>query len=201
MRIVACFVYFCKKMGDFKNFFARDFFLPIITPVRLRRWGGDTFTFLFCVFMNSLNKVQLIGNMTADPEVKQTPNGQFVANFSLATNRQWRDGAGMEQKQTEFHNIVVWGKLAEICQTYLKKGQKAYIEGRLQTRSWDDPSGQKRYRTEIVAENLIMLSPKGGSDEMSYDAPVDDAPAFTPAKSKKSTPKPEEEISIEDIPF
>lgn len=111
--------------------------------------------------MNSLNKVQLIGNLTAEPEVKQTPNGQFVANFTIATNRQWRDSAGMEQKQTEFHPIVVWGKLAEICQSYVKKGHKIYIEGRLQTRSWDDPSGQKRYKTEVVADNIIMLTPKG----------------------------------------
>lgn len=153
--------------------------------------------------MNSLNKVQLIGNLTAEPEVKQTPNGQFVANFSLATNRQWKDNAGMKQEQTEFHNVVVWGRLAEICQTYLKKGQKTYIEGRLQTRTWDDPSGQKRYKTEIVAENMIMLSSKGGSDDgFSGGDAQEDAPAgFSPAKSKKSSPKPEEEISIEDIPF
>jgi single-strand DNA-binding protein len=156
---------------------------------------------IILVSMNSLNKVQLIGNLTADPEVKQTPNGQFVANLSLATNRQWRDSAGMEQKQTEFHNIVVWGKLAEICQTYLKKGQKAYLEGRLQTRSWDDPSGQKRYKTEVVAENLIMLSPRGDLDFNGGEMPTEDAPSSTPVKSKKSTPKPEEEISIEDIPF
>lgn len=154
--------------------------------------------------MNSLNKVQLIGNLTADPEVKQTPNGQFVANFSLATNRTWKDNAGMKQEQTEFHNVVVWGRLAEICQTYLKKGQKTYIEGRLQTRTWDDPSGQKRYKTEIVAENMIMLSSKGGSDEgfSGGSDSQEDAPAsYAPAKSKKSSPKPEEEISIEDIPF
>ncbi len=152
--------------------------------------------------MNSLNKVQLIGNLTAEPEVKQTPNGQFVANFTIATNRQWRDSAGMEQKQTEFHPIVVWGKLAEICQSYVKKGHKIYIEGRLQTRSWDDPSGQKRYKTEVVADNIIMLTPKGGENDFGGEMSTEDAPAnFSPSKSKKSTPKAEEEISIEDIPF
>ena len=78
--------------------------------------------------MNSLNKVQLIGNLTAEPEVKQTPNGQYVANFSIATNRTWKDNSGMKQEQVEFHNIVIWGKLAEIVQTYLVKGQKVYIE-------------------------------------------------------------------------
>ncbi|HBY75025.1 MAG: single-stranded DNA-binding protein [Candidatus Woesearchaeota archaeon] len=78
--------------------------------------------------MNSLNKVQLIGNLTADPEVRQTPNGQYVANFSMATNRVWKDSAGMKQEQVEFHNIVVWGKLAEIVEQYVKKGKKIYIE-------------------------------------------------------------------------
>ncbi len=151
--------------------------------------------------MNSLNKVQLIGNLTIDPEVKQTPNGQFVANFNLATNRVWKDSAGQKQEQTEYHAIVVWGKLAEIVQQYLWKGKKVYVEGRLSTRSWEDQTGQKKYKTEIVAESLIMLWWK--SDWVHSDV-IDDNEDFwndeKPVK-KTSAPKQEQEINIEDIPF
>ncbi|MDD2891790.1 MAG: single-stranded DNA-binding protein [Candidatus Gracilibacteria bacterium] len=149
--------------------------------------------------MNSLNKVQLIGNLTATPEVKETPNGQKVANFSVATNRVWKDASGMKQEQVEFHNIVIWGSLAGIAEQYLTKGQKVYLEGRLQTRSWDDPTGAKKYKTEVVADNLIMLSGKRdeGSDSFSQEAPEE----VTPVKTKKAAPKAEEEINIEDIPF
>lgn len=108
--------------------------------------------------MNSLNKVQLIGNLTANPEIKETPTGQKVANFSIATNRTWKDASGMKQEQVEYHNIVVWGNLAGIVEQYVIKGHKVYLEGRLQTRSWDDPGGVKRYKTEIISDNLIMLS-------------------------------------------
>ena len=150
--------------------------------------------------MNSLNKVQLIGNLTANPEVRETPNGQKVANFSIATNRTWKDAAGMKQEQTEFHNIVIWGGLATICEQYLTKGKKVYIEGRLQTRSWEDPTGAKKYKTEVVGENLIMLSGGGreeGTESFSQEAPEE----VTPIKTRKSAPKAEEEINIEDIPF
>lgn len=148
--------------------------------------------------MNSLNKVQLIGNLTADPEVKETPNGQKVANFSIATNRVWKDASGMKQEQVEFHNIVIWGSLAGIAEQYLNKGKKVYLEGRLQTRSWDDPTGAKRYKTEVVADNLIMLGGKGeGSDSFVQEAPEE----VSPVKTRKATPKAEEEINIEDIPF
>ncbi|MDD5376690.1 MAG: single-stranded DNA-binding protein [Candidatus Gracilibacteria bacterium] len=149
--------------------------------------------------MNSLNKVQLIGNLTAAPEVKETPNGQKVANFSVATNRVWKDASGMKQEQVEFHNIVIWGSLAGIAEQYLTKGKKVYLEGRLQTRSWDDPTGAKRYKTEVVADNLIMLSGgrDEGSDSFSQEAPEE----VTPAKTRKAAPKAEEEINIEDIPF
>lgn len=149
--------------------------------------------------MNSLNKVQLIGNLTATPEVKETPNGQKVANFSIATNRVWKDASGMKQEQVEFHNIVIWGSLAGIVEQYLTKGQKVYLEGRLQTRSWDDPTGVKKYKTEVVADNLIMLSSKRdeGSDSFSQETPEE----VTPVKTKKAAPKAEEEINIEDIPF
>lgn len=152
--------------------------------------------------MSSLNKVQLIWNVTIEPEVKQTPNGQMVANFSMATNRTWKDAAWVKQDVAEFHNVVIWWKLAEIVQQYVQKGKKIYIEWRLQTRSWEDQTGVKRYKTEIVAENLIMLWAKGGDEythENSYNQNVDED--ITPAKIKKTSPKKEEEINIEDIPF
>jgi single-strand DNA-binding protein len=97
-----------------------------------------------------LNKVQIIGNSTREIELRTTPNGMNVTSFSIATNRNWTDGNGMRQEQTEFHNVVLWNKLAEIAAQYLTKGQKVYIEGRLQTRSWEAQDGSKRYSTEIV---------------------------------------------------
>lgn len=109
----------------------------------------------------SLNRAQLIGNLTRDPEVKQIPGGQTVASFSIATNFTWTDSSGQKQEKAEFHNIVAWRKLAEICGQYLKKGGKVFIEGRIQTRDWEGEDGVKRYRTEIVADNMIMLDRKG----------------------------------------
>lgn len=111
----------------------------------------------------SLNKVMLIGNLGADPEVRHTPSGASVANFNVATSRSWNKD-GKKEEKTDWHRIVAWDKLAEICQQYLKKGRKVYIEGRIETRSWDDAStGQKRYMTEIIADQMIMLdSPSGG---------------------------------------
>jgi single-strand DNA-binding protein len=112
-----------------------------------------------------LNKVILIGNLGRDPEVRSTPSGQPVASFTLATNRRWKDKAGQRQEQTEWHNIVVWGRQAEVAGQYLTKGKQIYVEGRLQTRSWDDKqSGEKRYRTEIVCENFQMLGQRGGPE-------------------------------------
>lgn len=105
-----------------------------------------------------VNKVILIGNLGRDPEVRSTPSGQAVANFSVATTRRWKDRDGNRQEDTEWHNIVVWGRQAEVAGQYLSKGRQIYIEGRLQTRSWDDrESGQKRYRTEVICENFQML--------------------------------------------
>ena len=104
-----------------------------------------------------VNKVILIGNLGADPELKYTPSGAAVSNFSLATNESWVDGKGERQEKTEWHRIVVWGKLAEICHEFLKKGSKIYVEGRLQTRSWDGQDGNKRYTTEVVARDVQML--------------------------------------------
>ena len=110
----------------------------------------------------SLNKATLIGNLGKDPELSYTPAGVAVAKFSIATNERWKDQEGNLQERTEWHNIVAWRKLAEICGQYLKKGSKVYLEGKLQTRSWDDKNtGVKRYATEIVADDLIMLDSKG----------------------------------------
>jgi single-strand DNA-binding protein len=102
----------------------------------------------------NLNKVFLIGNLTNDVNLKATPSGQSVASFSIATNRIWVDNKGQKQQETEFHNIVVWGKMAELCNQYVSKGRMVLIEGRLKTRSWQDSNGQKRMRTEIIAENI-----------------------------------------------
>lgn len=144
-----------------------------------------------------LNKVQLIGNITQDIELKQTPSGQNVCSFSLATNRNWVDGSGIKQEVAEFHSIVLWGKLAEIAGQYLHKGKKIYIEWRLQTRNWEAQDGTKRYKTEIVGENMIMLDGARSSDTSnSYQSSESSTGAV-----KKSQPKQEEEISIEDIPF
>jgi single-strand DNA-binding protein len=113
----------------------------------------------------SVNKVILIGNLGKDPEIKYTPSGTPVAKFSLATNERYKDKGGEWQDRTEWHNIVAWQRLAEIVGEYVKKGSKLYIEGRLQTSSWEDKqSGEKKYRTEIVANDLVLLSGRGEGD-------------------------------------
>jgi single-strand DNA-binding protein len=115
--------------------------------------------------MAGINKVIIIGNLGKDPEVRHTPQGQAVANFPVATSESWNDKQGQKQERTEWHRIVVWGKLAELCGKYLSKGRKAYIEGRLQTRAWDDKEGQKRYTTEIVANTVQFLDSAGASSD------------------------------------
>jgi len=113
-----------------------------------------------------VNKVILVGNLGRDPEVRSTPSGQPVASFSLATERRWKDKNGQRQKETEWHNVVVWGKQAEIAGQYLTKGKQIFLEGRLQTRSWDDKqTGEKKYRTEVVCDNFQMLGQRGGDFE------------------------------------
>ncbi len=107
--------------------------------------------------MSSVNRVTLIGRLGQDPEVKMTPSGHKVASFSLATSEKFKDQQGSQNEKTEWHNIVAWRRLAEIIEQYVKKGSLIYIEGKLQTRSWDDQNGQKRYRTEIVANQMTML--------------------------------------------
>lgn len=112
-----------------------------------------------------VNKVILIGNLGKDPEVRFTPSGAAVANFSIATNESWTDKSGQKQERTEWHRIVVWGKTAENCAKFLQKGRQVYIEGRLQTRSWDDKEGKKQYMTEIVANSVVFLGGGGAREE------------------------------------
>lgn len=144
-----------------------------------------------------LNKVQIIWRITQEIELKQTPNGQSVTTLSIATNRNWTDSSGTRQEMTEFHTVVLWGKQAEIASQYLQKWRKVYIEWRLQTRSWEAQDGTKRYKTEIVGENMIMLDGKDLNSDSSFSN-QDDSSTYT---VKKTSPKKEEEISIEDIPF
>ena len=120
--------------------------------------------------MASVNKVILVGNLGRDPEVRYMPNGEAVCNFSIATTDSWKDKAGAKQERTEWHNIVMYRKLAEIAGEYLKKGRPVYVEGRLQTRKWQTKEGQDRYTTEIIADQMQMLGGReGGSANASYD--------------------------------
>jgi len=145
--------------------------------------------------MLNLNRAQVLGNLTRDPEMRFTPNGQAVANFTIATNRRWKGADGQDGEATEYHDIVVWGKQAENTSSMLKKGSPAYVEGRLQTRSWEGQDGVKRYKTEIVAETVIALGGRGGSQSSYSNNPVEDI------ASKKSDKDDNEEIDIEEIPF
>jgi single-strand DNA-binding protein len=112
----------------------------------------------------SLNKVTLLGRIGADPEIKYTQSGQAVCTLNLATNQSWKDEAGVLQTKTDWHRVVAWGKLAEACHEYLKKGSKLYVEGSLHTRQYDDKDGQKKYITEIKMNEMIMLDSKGSSE-------------------------------------
>ena len=126
----------------------------------------------------SVNKVILIGHLGADPQLKYTPSGKAYVNFNMATNQVWKDQEGNQQERTEWHRIVAWSKLAEIIGEYLKKGSNVYIEGRIQTRSYDDANGVKRYTTEIVASDLVMLGKRGetvsGEAQAEPDVPPPD---------------------------
>lgn len=144
----------------------------------------------------NLNKIFILGNVVKNPESRTTPSGQTVATFSIATNRMWTDKQGQKQKKAEFHNIVAWGRLGEICAQYLEKGKLVFIEGRVETRSWDAPDGTKKYRTEVIAENMQMgpkLSsvPQSTGSQNSQDSNIEDIPVI----------ESEDEIEIKDIPF
>jgi len=165
----------------------------------------------------SLNKVQLIGNLTRDPELKYTPSGTGVCTFGLATNREWTDSSGQKQEGAEFHRIVAWGKLGEICSQLMTKGRKVYVEGRLQTRAWKSQDGADRQVTEVVIDEMILLdAPKGDRVEGGYDthysadeavSPIADvSPAeevFSPEedKSEKKSMKDEVKEESDEIPF
>lgn len=176
-----------------------------------------------------LNRASIIGNVTRDPELKTTPSGQSVASFGVATNLVWTDQSGQKQQKTEFHNFVAWRKLAEICGQYLKKGSKVFVEGRIETRDWTPQDGIKRYRTEIILDNMIMLDSRGTQSQAPGQfQPPAPAQNFTPAAPQQaqqqaqqvsqepptinadepvaqpinqaSNPQ-EDDIKVEDIPF
>lgn len=149
-----------------------------------------------------LNKVLLYGNLTRDPEMKSMPNGNKVTTFSLATNRAYKDAAGAKQEQTEFHNIVVFGRQAETSAQYLKKGQGVMIEGRITTRSWDDKTtGEKKYRTEIVAE-AVQFGPKTGGQASGFNSSeTPSAPVSKQVESLDTIDYGDSQINVDDIPF
>ncbi|MBU0722046.1 single-stranded DNA-binding protein [Patescibacteria group bacterium] len=153
----------------------------------------------------NLNKAMVIGNLTRDPEIKTTPTGQTVASFSVATNYIWTDQSGQKHDKVEFHNIVAWRRLAEICGQYLKRGSKIYLEGKMQTRNWVGQDGVKRYRMEIIAENMIMLDRAGAGSAMSRPAeiPMPSEPVIDieEAANMGDSNMNEEEIRVENIPF
>lgn len=152
----------------------------------------------------SVNKVILIGRLGRDPELKYTPSGAPVAKFSIATDEVFKDRSGEQQKHTEWHNIVAWNKLAEICGEYLTKGKQVYIEGSIRSRQWEDKqSGAKRTAYEIVAQKMTMLGSKSDSERIASDrAPGDRAPSERPAEPEPaSEPAAEPEITDSDIPF
>jgi len=148
----------------------------------------------------SVNKVILIGNLGKDPELKHTSSGTAVATMTVATNERFKDKTGEWQDRTEWHNVVLWQRLAEIATEYLKKGRSVYVEGRLQTRSWEDKQGQKRYTTEIVASDLVLLGggrgEEGGSRGPSRGSDFDQS-----AGEFDSAPSRATEITDDDIPF
>lgn len=148
-----------------------------------------------------LNKVLLYGNLTRDPETRALPSGQQVANFSIATNRVYKDKEGQKKEQTEYHNVVAFGRQADLIGQYMKKGKALYVEGRLQTRSWET-EGKKNYRTEIVLENF-QFGPAGAGGGGTYSRGGDAAGAEqkAPADDGGQINYPEEEINPEDIPF
>lgn len=145
-----------------------------------------------------LNRSTIIGRLTRDPEVRSTPTGKSVASVSVATGRVWTDSAGQKQKESEFHNVVMWGKLAEIAGQYLRKGAKVYIEGRLKTRDWTGQDGVKRYRTEIISDNMIMLDGPNRSAAPTASMSGNNPPSYN---NDEPSAVIEEEIKVEDIPF
>jgi single-strand DNA-binding protein len=150
--------------------------------------------------MSGVNKVIIVGRLGADPELKYTSSGTAVARLNLATSEQWKDkSTGDKQERTEWHRVVVWAKLAELCGQYLKKGRQAYVEGRLQTRSWEDKEGNKRYTTEVVAQTVQFLGSTGVQADDFGGAP--DTAASGKAGNDSPFSGEEQTLSDEDIPF
>jgi len=143
-----------------------------------------------------INKVILVGNLGSDPEVRATPGGQRVANFRMATSRSWSGQDGQRQEKTEWHSIVAWGKLADICERYLTKGKQVYVEGRLETRTWQDKEGQTRYKTEVICETMQMLG-RAGADR--NGEPAGDTPSRGGAPDDSFAPAGGG--SDDDLPF
>jgi single-strand DNA-binding protein len=165
----------------------------------------------------SLNKAMLIGNLTRDPEMRYTPQGTAVCTFGVATNSSWTSTTGEKKENVEFHNIVAWNKLAEICAQLLKKGRKVYVEGRLATRSWQGTDGTQKQRTEVVINDMVILDKKEAGDSSAIDIPdagvepqvspeeVVEKPAKKTSKKEpavvKDSGEAKEEVGEEDIPF
>lgn len=148
--------------------------------------------------MRSVNKVIIIGNLTRTPEMRQTPNGQSVTTFGIATNREWTTKSSEKKNSAEFHECVAWARLAEICDQYLKKGQLVYIEGYLKTRSWDSPEGVKKFKTEIVVKDMIRLE-KMSRDEEEMDYVPEDEPMDFDEETEATEPtEPKEPIAMAD---
>ena len=154
----------------------------------------------------SVNKVIILGRLGQDPELKYTAGGSAVCNFSLATNESWTDRNGQKQERTEWHRVVVWGKLAELCNQYLGKGRQAFVEGKLSTRSWEDQQGQKRYTTEINASTVQFLgagtSPSQGMNQSNNSESFDQsAPANTGMMDQNYNISTDANFTADDIPF
>ncbi len=157
----------------------------------------------------SLNKVMLIGNLTRDPEMRYTPQGAAVVTFGVATNRDWKTESGEKKEDVEFHNVVAWNKLAEICSQLLKKGRKVYVEGRLSTRTWQAQDGAQKNRTEVVISDMVILDKKtddmgGGEIDIPEPGVESQEVAVKPAKKEAKVEEsevPAEEPGEEDIPF
>jgi len=148
--------------------------------------------------MASINKAFVMGNLGADPELATTQSGQSVTNFRIASNEQWTDKQGERQERTEWHRIVVWGRQAENCKEYLSKGSTVFVEGRIQTRTWEDRDGNKRYTTEIVAQNVQFVGGGGGGGGRRPDTGNDGNSLSEPAAKEGDTPPA---IADDDVPF
>lgn len=144
-----------------------------------------------------LNKVMVIGRLGRDPEMRYTPGGSPVTTFTVAAGRQWKDGSGEPREETEWFNIVAWNKLAEICKEYLRKASRVYVEGRLQTRQWQDQDGQTHYRTEVIATDMIILDSRSESRPYRESSPDD----YDQRPSSRGMSRNAPDIGDEDIPF